>query len=85
MKRERIKITLPQRAWYGDGMTEISFPVTWDVTTCTMPGHIEQGRKGVINREKSAITLHLMREEETNGEGKAEIDHWQGETYFTIY
>jgi len=39
MKRELIKIPLPQRAWYGDGTTEISFPVTWDVTTCAMPGH----------------------------------------------
>jgi len=34
-----MKISLPQRAWYGDGVIEIGLPVTWDITTCTMPGH----------------------------------------------
>ncbi|MFC1534449.1 lactate racemase domain-containing protein [Thermodesulfobacteriota bacterium] len=39
MKEELIKISLSQKPWYGDTSVEIGLPITWDVTTCYMPGY----------------------------------------------
>jgi nickel-dependent lactate racemase len=38
MNEQSIKISLPQRPWYGDSYCEIDLPAYWDVTICTMPG-----------------------------------------------
>ena len=38
MNQEPIRVSLPQKPWYGDTNLEIDFPPTWNVTVCTMPG-----------------------------------------------
>jgi nickel-dependent lactate racemase len=38
MDKQPIRISLPQRPWYGDTYCEIGFPGDWNVTVCAMPG-----------------------------------------------
>jgi nickel-dependent lactate racemase len=48
MAEELIKVSLPQRPWYGDTSCGIGLPKTWDLTICAMPG---QDRTRVTDEE----------------------------------
>ena len=32
-------VRIPERAWYGDTETELTFPEGWQVQECRMAGH----------------------------------------------
>lgn len=67
-----VRVTLPQRAWYGDTKFEISLPMTWDVTTCHMPGNdgakiTEEGIKVAFARPIGTPRISSL------AKGKAEV------------
>ena len=55
MKEELIKISLPQRPWYGDTRCEIGLPERWNTTICAMPG---QDRPKMTKEEIRAAFDH---------------------------
>ena len=55
MKTKEFTLSLPQKPWYGDTYSNISLPLGWDVTVCTMPG---QDRPKLTKEEIKAAFEH---------------------------
>ncbi|MDY6907837.1 MAG: lactate racemase domain-containing protein [Chloroflexota bacterium] len=48
-------VAVPQLCWYGNTELELAFPDSWQVATCTMPGH---ARAAMSRQEMAACFAH---------------------------